>query len=63
MGLAALGKMLIDMANMWPLILAARVIVRTGKRVQCAPRLLARRRGSCALPGCGVRTAPGRANS
>jgi hypothetical protein len=36
MGLAALGKVLIDMATMWPLILAARVIVRTGKA--CAVR-------------------------
>lgn len=35
-GLAALGKVLIDVANMWPLVLAARVIVRTGKA--CAVR-------------------------
>jgi MFS family permease len=37
-GLAVLGKVLIDVANMWPLVLAARVIVRTGKSVSSAPR-------------------------
>ena len=36
MGLAALGKVLIDVATMWPLVLAARVIVRTGEA--CAVR-------------------------
>jgi len=37
-GLAALGKVLIALAYMWPLVLAARVIDRTGKGVRSAPR-------------------------
>ncbi len=37
-GLAALGKVLIALAYGWPLVLAARVIDRTGKGVRSAPR-------------------------
>ncbi len=37
-GLAALGKVLIALAYVWPLVLAARIIDRTGKGVRSAPR-------------------------
>lgn len=37
-GLAALGKVLIAMASVWPLVLAGRCVDRVGKGVRSAPR-------------------------
>ena len=47
-GLAAAGKVLIALAYGWPLVLAARVIDRTGKGVRSAPRDSAQRTGELA---------------